>query len=181
MKKTLSFIGIILAFFIIYFLQINFFSWFNISGVKPNLFVILVLFIGLFMNKKIACIYGFIIGLYLDVLTGKQIGISAFTYALIGYLCGILDKSFSKENRINIIIMVICSTILYEVSVYLFYAITNKLPLQFLEFVKILSIETLFNAILTIILYPLIKFLGNKLENIFKRNGRIRSPYLLTK
>ena len=110
-----------------------------------------------------------------------MVGALLFILGIAGCIGGMLDKSFSKENRINIIIMVICSTIVYEVSVYLFYAITNKLPLQFLEYVKILSIETLYNVILTIILYPLIKFLGNKLENIFKRNMRIRSPYLLTK
>lgn len=53
MKKTLTIISIILVFFLIYFLQANFFTWFNIAGIMPNLYVILVLFIGLFMKRKL--------------------------------------------------------------------------------------------------------------------------------
>lgn len=53
MKKTVTIISIILTFFLIYFLQSNFFTWFNIAGIMPNLYVILVLFIGLFMKRKL--------------------------------------------------------------------------------------------------------------------------------
>lgn len=53
MKKTITIICLILAFFVIYFLQSNFFTWFNIAGIMPNLYVVLVLFIGLFMKRKL--------------------------------------------------------------------------------------------------------------------------------
>ena len=155
LKKTISILGIILTFFILYFLQINFFSWFNIAGVKPNLFVVLVLCLGLFINKNIAIIFGFIIGIYLDILTGRQIGISAVIYALIGFLGGYFDKNFSKESKLTI--------------VYIYTIARNQIPLQLFGFVKILLIEVVFNVLLTIILYPLIKKLGYSLENIFKK------------
>ena len=71
MKKAILIIVLIIAFFIIYFLQANFFSWFTISGIKPNLFVIFILFIGLFAGKKIGAILGLILGLYLDLVIGK--------------------------------------------------------------------------------------------------------------
>lgn len=48
MKKALLGIVAFLAFILIYILQTNFFTWFTIAGVKPNLVVMLVLFIGLF-------------------------------------------------------------------------------------------------------------------------------------
>ena len=54
LRKTISILGIIFAFFVLYFLQINFFNWFNIAGVKPNLFVVLVLYLGLFLGKNFA-------------------------------------------------------------------------------------------------------------------------------
>lgn len=53
MKKTITILCIILIFFLIYFLQANVFTWFNIGGIMPNLYVILVLFIGLFMKRKL--------------------------------------------------------------------------------------------------------------------------------
>ncbi len=53
MKKTLTIIILSIVFIVIYLIQIDFFSWFTIAGIKPNLFVILVLFIGLYTGGKI--------------------------------------------------------------------------------------------------------------------------------
>lgn len=68
MKKAIINIVLILTFFIIYFLQANFFSWFNIAGIMPNLFVVLALFIGLFTNRTMGTIYGVLTGLILDLV-----------------------------------------------------------------------------------------------------------------
>ena len=180
MKKVISIISIILVFFIIYFLQLNFFSWFNISGIKPNVFIILILFIGLFMNKNIACIAGFIMGIYLELLTSKQIGISAVVYAGIGYICGYLDKSFSKESKITIIGIVAGSTVVYELLNYIYGSISNNVALELFGFFKILVVEVLFNILITIILYPLIKSAGNVVERIFKTQ-KITTGYILSR
>ena len=168
-KKVLSVIGIIITFFIIYFLQVNFFSWFNIAGVKPNLFIVLVLCIGLFIGKNYAIPIGFIIGIYLDVLTGRQIGISALLYAGIGFLGGYFDKNFSKESKITILLMVAGVTIVYEIINYLYTCARNQIPLQIGGFIKISLIEIIFNVLLTIIFYPLIRKIGYIFEDTFKK------------
>ena len=51
MKKTVSILLMFVAFLIIYFLQVNFFTWFNIAGVMPNLFILLIMVIGLFAGN----------------------------------------------------------------------------------------------------------------------------------
>ena len=71
MRKAKIILFFIIAYFLIYFLQANFFSWFNIRGVQPNLFVVLVLFIGLNTNSKVGQIMGFIIGLFTDFCISK--------------------------------------------------------------------------------------------------------------
>lgn len=73
MKKVLTIITIFIVFILIYFLQANFFSWFTISGVKPNLFIILVLFIGLFMKEIYGATIGALLGVLLDLFIGKSI------------------------------------------------------------------------------------------------------------
>lgn len=60
MKKTIVFLILFLVFLLIYFLQMNFFSWFTIAGVMPNLFVILILTIGLFTGRAIGITTGII-------------------------------------------------------------------------------------------------------------------------
>ena len=171
MKKLIVIISIIITFFLIYFLQANFFSWFTISGIMPNLFVIFILFIGLFIGNKSGFICGIIFGIYIDLLTGKAIGISGIMLGLIGLIAEYIDKSFSKESRITIMSIVAISTLIYEIGMYAFQIIRWNAIVEIIPFIKILAIEVLFNVILTIILYPLIQKLGTKVERIFKGNS----------
>ena len=60
MKKVLINILLIVAFVIIYLLHQNLFTWFKIAGVMPNMFIIFILFIGLFYNKIAGVSYGII-------------------------------------------------------------------------------------------------------------------------
>ena len=168
MKKTMAIIGLVVAFFILYFLQANFFTWFTIAGVKPNLFIIFILFMGLFAGKKIGAIIGLIIGLYLDIVLGRTIGISAILFGAIGLLGEYFDKNFSKESRITIMLMVIGSTVLYELAEYVFNVFRLGFEFEITSFSKILLIEVLYNSIIVIITYPLIQKLGYALENTFK-------------
>ena len=84
MKKLIINILLIITTFIIYFLQSNFFNWFTISRVMPNLFVIFVLFIGLFSSRIMGVVYGVVIGAILDLVIGTQIGINATGLGIIG-------------------------------------------------------------------------------------------------
>ena len=164
MKKAGIIMLIILAFFIIYFLQANFFTWFNIFGIMPNLFVILILFVGLFAGKKI----GLILGILIDLLIGKSIGISGILLGAIGLIAEYCDKNFSKDSKLTIILMVIISTIIYEAGEYAFTIIKDGIQIELLSFAKILLIEILYNSLLIIIIYPLIHKLGYAIENVFK-------------
>ena len=156
--------------FLIYFLQSNLFTWFKIAGIMPNLFVILVLFIGLYSNKYMGVTYGIIFGLLLDLFIAKKIGVTSIMLGIVGIIGTAFDKNFSKENRITLIIMVMIATFVFELGECLILYIINRVTIDFLPFIEILLIECLYNAILTIILYPLMRSLGNKVENEYKGN-----------
>lgn len=170
MKKVLINIGIILTFLILYFLQANFFSWFQIAGVMPNLFVILVLFIGLFTGRGMGAMYGVIFGILLDLFIGRKIGMTAIMLGSIGLIAELFDKNFSKDSRMTIMIMVIGSTIIFEVGMYILNYFILSTNVEIIQFIKILIIEVIYNTILTIILYPLIQKAGYGIEKEFKRN-----------
>lgn len=176
MKKLFAIIGLILIFFILYFIQANFFTWFNIAGVMPNLFVIFVLFIGLFIGKKFGLIFGLIFGLYLDLIIGKSVGISGLMLGTVGIASEYLDKSFSKDSRITLILMIAGSTVIYELGELIFRIIKWNNVIEIIPFTKILLIETIFNIILVIIFYSLIQKAGNYLENLFK-NKEVMTRY----
>lgn len=170
MKKLIINISLIIIAFIIYFLQSNFFNWFTISGIMPNVFIIFILFLGLFATKSVGVIYGIIIGIILDFLFGINVGINAVALGIVGFIAGIFDKNFSKDSRITIMIMVLVSTILFEVVVYALKYIILGSNIEIFSFIKILFVEVIFNVIITIIIYPLIKIFGYYIENEYKGN-----------
>lgn len=155
---------------LIYFLQSNFFSWFNIAGIMPNLFILLILFIGLFGTQTMGTIYGLMVGLILDFLLGTRIGIYSVGLGLIGFLAAIFDKNFSKDSRMTIMVMGVGATIIFESLTYLLMYVFAANQVELLNFVKILAIEVAFNLILTIILYPLLQKAGYYIENEYKGN-----------
>lgn len=168
MKKIIINVLFVITFFVLYFLQLNFFSWFKIAGVMPNLFVILVFYIGLFSGRGMGLTYGIIFGLILDLLIGENVGTTAIMLGVIGIIGGILDKNFSKDSRITIMLMVIGSTTIYEVGMYFLRYVILKSSVEIISFIKILIAEVIFNVLITIILYPLIQKTGHSIENEYK-------------
>lgn len=90
MKKTLTIIILCIVYIAVYLLQMNFFSWFTISGIMPNLFVILTLFIGLYSGRRMGAILGVIFGLGIDLIGNNVIGQTAFILGIIGFARRIL-------------------------------------------------------------------------------------------
>ena len=170
LKKLVINLFLILTIFIIYFLQSNFFNWFNIAGVMPNVFIIFVLFVGLFTNKTVGTAYGVVIGLILDLLFSQKIGIQAVTLGLVGFLAAIFDKNFSKDSRMTIMLMVLGSTVIVEVLNYLLAYMFININVEIFYFIRTLIIEVIYNMILTIIIYPLIQKFGYDIENEYKGN-----------
>ncbi len=170
MKKIAIVLCLILSFIIIYLLQVNFFSWFNLAGVKPNLFVILALTIGLFSGRGIGTTFGILFGIALDFFVGKSIGISAVMLGIVGFAGGYLDKNFSKESRITMMIMIAISTFFYEIGTYLLNYFIHSAQMNLFYFITTLIIELIYNTMITIIIYPIIMNLGYKLEECFKDN-----------
>ena len=168
MKKTLVIFLLIIVFLISYLLQSNFFSWFTIAGIKPNLFIILVLCIGLFAGKTTGSMLGILFGLLIDIFIGKKIGVSGILLGIVGFAGGYLDKDFSKDSKITIILMCIGVTIFYEALHYFILVAVYQMEMELMPLLKIILIECIYNSILIIIFYPIIQRSGYKIEQIFK-------------
>ena len=168
MKKIFINIAIIISFIFIYLLQANFFTNFKIAGVMPNIFIILMLYIGLFMGRGPAIAYGIVLGMLVDIFIGRKLGISSIMLAIVGTISDLFDKNFSKDSRITVMAMVGITTIIYELGAYILSYIILGINMEIFAFIKILLIEVLYNIILAIILYPLIQITGYDVEEEYK-------------
>ena len=73
-------------------------------------------------------------------------------------------------------LMTIGATLICEIISYLIQIIIFKLSINLVPFIKIISIETLYNAMI-IILYPLIGKAGDTLEKVFKERNILTKYY----
>ena len=160
-----------MVFVILYFLQANVFSELTIAGIKPNLFVIFILVIGLFGNNFLAILFGIICGMWLDSLYSEIMGVSSAMLCFIGFIATWFDSLWSKDEKISIVIMVIIATFIYEFGSYFINSIVLEFDMELLAFFKILAIEELYNVLLTIIFFGLIKKCGYAMERKLKRNN----------
>ncbi len=170
MKKLIVNLLIILMLFIAYFLQSNFFNWFTIAGVMPNIFIICIVLIGLFGSKLMGVTYGIFLGFLLDYIFKNKIGITAISLGLVGLLAKLFDKNFSKDSRITVMLIVGAGTAFFEIVSYIASYIVFSTNFEILVFAKILIIEVIYNIILTVIIYPFIRKFGYFIENTYKEN-----------
>lgn len=175
-RKLLVHVILILFLFVAYFLQANFFNWFTIAGVMPNIFIICIVLIGLFGNKFMGVTYGVILGFILDFLFRQKIGITAITLGIVGGVAKLFDRNFSKDSRITVMLIIGAATAMFEIISYIASYIVFSQSLEILAFAKVLLIEVIYNIILTVILYPLIQKIGYYVENTYKEN-RILTRY----
>ena len=168
MKKFKSFLILLLLFLIIYFLQFNFFTWFNIRGIMPNLFVVFTLFVGIFIGQRIGIAVGLFVGIVIDVIIGKQVGFTGIALGIVGYVGELLDKNFDKNNLLTLLAMVAIVTFGDELVNMFYIIVRNGLNFNIFIFLIMIIVEVLFNVLLVMIFYPLIKKIGHYFEEVFK-------------
>lgn len=166
MKLAKNIIILFFLFIITYILQTNIFTNLTIAGIKPNLFIIFTVLVGIYVTQKNGVAVGLIVGIIVDALNEPVIGVTAISLGIVGYMAGLFERIFSTESKITIIIMVIFGTLLGEILQYVIQLIINQSQLEIVQFIKILSIEALYNGLLTIIVYPIYnKMHQKKTEN----------------
>lgn len=173
MKKVLIGISLFFVFMFIYFLEVCFFPFFTIAGIIPNLFIVFILFVGLFANSGYAISFAVIGGILIDSVNSPFIGATAIMLTIIAFLAAYFDRNFSKENRITIILMVAGATAIYEIGFYLIRCAIIGIEIEAWAALKIVAIEILYNVMISIIIYPLIQKAGFAMDRVFKRNNML--------
>ena len=173
MKKIFIGIMLFLVFMFIYFLEVDVFPFITIAGIIPNLFIVFILFVGLFANSIFAIAFAVVGGILIDSVNSPFIGGTAIMLTIIAFLASYFDRNFSKENRITIILMVAGATAIYEIGIYLLRFAIVGFDLEIMAAVKIILIEIVYNVLISIIIYPLMQKAGYAIDRVFKRNNML--------
>ena len=90
---------------------------------------------------------------------------------LIGFIATWFDSLWSKDDRISIIVMVVLATFIFEFGAYFIKSIVLDFEVEIGIFFRILIWEEIYNILLTIIFFGMIKKLGYKMERKLKRSN----------
>ncbi|MBS4537176.1 rod shape-determining protein MreD [Clostridium sp. D2Q-11] len=163
--------SIIALFLLSFILQSTVFQYIAIFDVIPNTNLILIILVALFKNKKVGGTAGLIIGLLQDILFGNAIGVHGLIYFSIGYFIGVINPTVSKDNAISSFILTFLFTIISNIMFFFIYYFSS-VNITFVEMIReIAIIEAIYNGVLSILLYKVMKKLFISPNLRFSRRG----------
>lgn len=134
-------------------LQTTFFSHVTLWGVKPDLLLLIVVFMGFIKGKRQGLAFGFAYGLLEDLMVGRFIGLNALVKSAIGYLVGLTEGKIYKENLLAPGLIVLISSLLSGIlTTYLMSIIGLPMSLS-KSFTQIILPMTIYNIALAPIFY----------------------------
>ncbi len=168
MKKVIAYAILISVCFV---LQSSFFSYLQLADVVPNLLIILTASAALINGSIEGCLVGFFSGLLLDVIIGPYLGLYALGFTLCGYLAGIFNRIFYKEDITFPVLVIAASDLFYGFYLYLTgFLIRGRLNILF-YIRRIILPEAVYTVIVGIFLYRIILFIIEHLQNRGSENS----------
>ena len=151
------------------FLQCSVFQIFQVASIKPNLLLIVTVSFALMRGRRGGLLTGFFCGLVLDLFFPGQIGLHAFLYMWIGYLCGYSFRIFYDDDIKTPVLLVAVSDLVYGFALYLLTFLMRGRIHFFYYLGRIIIPETLYTIVMTILFYRLLFSLNRSLEKTDKR------------
>ena len=113
---------------------------------RPDLILIIILFIGYKYGAISATIAGFILGIFQDSLSVSPVGISSFANCTVGFLAGSIREYKFKSNTAYLFTILLL--LLHGFLFYLIYHIKTETTYTYLIFTRIFP-----NTIYTFIIW----------------------------
>lgn len=165
---------IIVALFIItcFVLQCSVFDSLSFAGIVPNLMIILTSSFGFMRGEKEGLVIGFFCGLLNDIFFGSFLGFYALLLMYIGYINGKFSRIFYPEDIKLPLALIVISDLSYGIICYvLTFMLRGRFQFTY-YFRHIILPEALYTIVITLILYPVILRVNEKLEAREKRRAQ---------
>ena len=146
--------------FFIFLQSSSLYNLFTLRGVSADFILISICLTGFFLGPVPGEIFGFVAGFVLDVLGGGLLGISAFTYTLVGFGVGVAGRKVYSTSILISIVLIVVVTLVKA-------AVLGMLAAFFLKagYFGYFSQGRIFlEVLLNCVIYPILYFLITKFE-----------------
>ncbi len=160
-KKYIIFIVLIAAF--LFFQSSPFYENISLRGVTPDFLLIMISIAAFILGPNAGQIIGFITGFIVDIIPPVGLlGISAFTYTIIGYMVGIVGKKVYGNSVLLTVILLFIVTLIKALILSMLAAIFIQ-PKFFGYFVQgRVFLEAILNSVITPVLFIIITGIERK-------------------
>ncbi|WP_447964014.1 rod shape-determining protein MreD [Nitrospira sp. Ecomares 2.1] len=159
------FLNIVLCFGVV-LAQAVFSTILSVKGIYPDLCFILACLIGFLSGEYKGLMIGLTVGLFQDLLTPGGIGLNMVIKALAGGLAGITTHTFSTVTSASVLLITFALSLGCGLaSLVVAYPELNSLDLLH-AFSSGLIPQGLYNSLLTLVMFWLIKFIGQSVNMV---------------
>lgn len=160
MKRYVSMFLMIIVCFL---LQTSVFPYLQLTNIMPNLLVILTATSGFMFGRKLGLFSGFICGALMDLMYGSVVGVCIFIYVVIGYVNGMANKLYFKDDLSIPLFAIALSDIAYGLLYYICYFLLRGRLDIFSYMIDIIVPEMIYTIFIGIIIYKFIHWLDEKM------------------
>ncbi len=154
MRRTISWTAVVLTALL---LQSTLLAQIKLGGAKPDLVFLVTIVLAFLEGPSSGSLAGFVGGMAEDFLLNQPKGITALTLTLVGYSVGMLRQYITSPSPLLPVGLVGSAT----VGGVLFYGMVSfllgQLDVGFGYLVRIALLTGLYNAVLTPLLFPLVR------------------------
>jgi len=153
-RRTISWTAVVLTALL---LQSTLLAQIKLGGAKPDLVFLVTIVLAFLEGPSSGSLAGFVGGMAEDFLLNQPKGITALTLTLVGYSVGMLRQYITSPSPVLPVGLVGSAT----VAGVLFYGMVSfllgQLDVGFGYLVRIALLTGLYNAVLTPLLFPLVR------------------------
>ena len=141
-------------------LESTLFQYTRIFGIKPDFTLMIIVAYGIMRGSTYGAFTGLGMGMLIDMMYGRTIGINALSYMVTGYIIGQVHENVFKDSFIPAFIFNLIAVIIFQHSFILLAYFSNNFPSTDISYVymllKVILPQSLYNAVVGSIAYRLI-------------------------
>ena len=147
-----------------FLLQTTVFQSLALAGEVPNLMLVVVVAIAYMRGKKEGMYVGFASGMLIDLIYGDLIGMNAVLMVSVGYLVGICNEIYYRDQLSVPIVLVGVSDFLFNFVFYIFnFLLRGRFHVLYYIWYTILP-EMVYTVLVACVLYKVLHSINYRLE-----------------
>ena len=139
----------------------------RVFGVMPDLGLLLTVAVAFSLGPERGAVFGFVTGLAVDLFLSTPLGLSALSFALVGYATGIVQGGLLRPSRWEAPMMGALGGLAGGVLFVVIGALAGREELLSLTSVRVIIIAAVYDALLACAVFPIARWAtGTRREDL---------------